>query len=37
MDKFSKVQTEEDTLNGQELYNSKFIEVIKYKDTEIIK
>lgn len=37
MDKFSKVQTEEDTLNGQELYNSKFIEVIQYNDTEIIK
>jgi len=37
MDKFSKVQTEEDTLGEQELYNSKYLDVIQYNDIEIVK
>lgn len=37
MDKFSKVQTQIDDITEEELYNSNYLEVIKYKDGEVIK
>jgi 8-oxo-dGTP pyrophosphatase MutT (NUDIX family) len=37
MDKFSKVQIEPDSLEEEELYSSNHIEVIKYKNGEVIK
>jgi len=37
MDKFSKVQTHVDDTIEEELYNSNYLEVIKYKDNEVIK
>jgi len=37
MDKFSKVQTIEDGIDENELYSSNYIEIVQYKDGEVIK
>lgn len=37
MDKFTKVQNQPENIEEEDLYQSKYLNVIKYKDTDIIK